>query len=237
MFQDPTFQYQLYVIFGVLLAGMYVVFVCVALRKYFQKRQQSTIYFALSNVAWCVTAIVNTTYAGDYLVTSTRGLIYYISLPNEFIMTTISALFIFLFTTGMFKYKRRNVLAVIIIGVILLVLIFLPTNEWFVPRTDPGVFSFQYITMFFVVVYAVILYMVMAILFIRLTRAKETPGYMKGIYLGAILFAIFLVLTTSAGILANSEYGGLLMIIGWIPMILGSICLFYGFIKPTLTAK
>ncbi|OLS16216.1 MAG: hypothetical protein RBG13Loki_0127 [Promethearchaeota archaeon CR_4] len=235
MFQSFSFQYQLYVIFGIFLTGMYVMFVCVALRKYFQKSQRTTIYFALSNVAWCVTAVINTAYAWDYLLTSTRGVIYYISLPNEFIMTTISALFIFFFTTAMFKYKRRNELIVIIAGIILLVLIFLPFNNWFEPRGSG--FSFQFISMLFVIVYAVTLYMIMAVLFIRLTQAKETPAYMKGIYLGAILFTIFLVLTTFAGILANTETGGYLMVVGWIPMILGSICLFYGFIKPTLNVK
>ncbi len=236
MFQSFLWQYQLYVIFGIFLIGMYAVFFSVPLKKYFQKRQKSTLYFALSNVAWSFTAIINTVYAWDYLNTSIRGPIYYFALPNEFLMTTISAIFIFLFTTGIFKYKRRNVLTAVITGVILVILVFLPFNNWFEDRVA-GQFSFQFITMFFTVFYASILYILMAILFIRLTRAKEAPIYMKGIYLGAILFVVFLVFTTIAGIQAGSEIGGYLMVIGWIPMILGSFCFFYGFIKPSLTPK
>ncbi len=236
---ELTILYNLYIIVGIFEIFLYAVFFIIPLRIYLKKRQISALYFALSYLGWLIVGIFATIYSYDLVYVlgldlSSRGFWFYLSSFLNYVFLVTSSLFLFLFTTDVFTYKKWNKMLVIIAGIAILVVTLLPINNWFEARL-PGEFSYQYITMVLSAVYALTIYTLLALLFIRLTRAKETPPYMKSIYVGAILFDIFLLLTIIGGM--NAQIGGYLLLGGWVPMIIGSIYFFRGFIQPTMKAK
>jgi hypothetical protein len=173
--------------------------------KYRERKTPPTLH--LSIVFTCLTCAVIALIFGlaETIITGYKMYIYRVSLPLSMSLLVIADIFLFIFASQIAERERRALIPVIVIGVMLIIIIFLPFNYYGQPPEDyEGKLYIRLYTTLGYVIYSCIIY-IFVIIICRNARKQATDeiartGLLLLLY-AALCMIGFLILQVFEGIL------------------------------------
>ncbi|MHA1379524.1 MAG: hypothetical protein ACTSRG_14215 [Candidatus Helarchaeota archaeon] len=217
--------------------------------KWRERRTIATLYLALA--LFSISGAVFVAFLGLFswfLVWSSAiipyvnsPVIYPISLPFAYSFVIIYDIFLFLFTIHIFLDKNeKKIIPVIIIGIFVATLLWLPTNNWGLDTTPMDPPSTRTISMLIYMLYNVVIYIILAFSAFRESKKTDQKEYQVGfqaIALGQIanilIFVFFLFDSVLLIINPNSPGFSIFIYLGWICALVAVFLFYIGFILPS----
>lgn len=215
--------------------------------KWKERKTIATLYLALA--LFSISAAVFVAFIGlaGWFLTWTSSILpvnspvfYPISLPLGYSFVLVYDAFLFLFTIHIFLDEdEKKVIPVIIPGIFVAVLIWLPSNYWGV---DPSIFdppSTRSLSMGIFMLYNVIIYIILAFYAFREAKKSEQREYQVGFKAIAwgqitnILIFVFFLFDAIIVVLNPGSPGfSIFIYLGWICALIAVFLFYIGFILP-----
>ncbi|MHA1385302.1 MAG: hypothetical protein ACTSR3_16240 [Candidatus Helarchaeota archaeon] len=226
---------------------------CVILIKWKERKTIATLYLAIALFSISIAVLIAFTGLFSWYVSWQSSIIplatsppyYQISLPLGYSFVFGYVVFLFLFTIQIFLDKdNKKVIPIIIIGIIVISLLWLPNNYWGLDTllTDPP--STRTLVMGLFLLYNVLTYIVLSYYAFReakLTEQKEYQVGFKSIAYGNIaniLIFVFFLLDAVLLIFNPSSLGySIFIYLAWSFAIVAIFMFYLGFILPSWFRK
>ncbi|MGB5913178.1 MAG: hypothetical protein WBH31_18465, partial [Promethearchaeia archaeon] len=176
---------------------------------------------------------------GEAVITRFFKEIYRISLPVAYSTIIIADIFLFIFAKVIINKGKRAIVPLIIFGVIITVILFLPWNWWGVPPEDyVGQLNIRLYSTLSVILYSYIVYIFIAIFCIKARKqaqdAKTKVG-LRLLFLSMIsMITFFLMLVFDTLLITLTDHPGYseFVYIAWIFAILFFIFIYLSLVMP-----
>lgn len=195
----PIFVYYIIlIILSIIVTSMMV-------KKYLDRRTKATLYMSIIYITSTIVLFIITIGLAEAIITSYFKEIYRLSLPLGYTLLCFEGMFLLIFLgemTDSSKTKKFTI-PLIIIGIFVIILLFLPTNWWGVPRDDyEGKLNTRLIVTLLLVSYNILIYLIMARIYYQVMHKTKDPvaifGFKLLLYsmICPIIFLVFVVLDT-----------------------------------------
>ncbi|MFX1274557.1 MAG: hypothetical protein ACFFBP_10650 [Promethearchaeota archaeon] len=171
-------------------------------KKYFERKTKATFYMSLVYTMGTIALFIISIGLYEVILTGYFKEIYRLSLPLGFTFLNIASMIILIIAGDVTEsqiYKKVKI-PIIILGVLIIVLLFLPTNWWGTPQVDyEGKLSTRLIVTAFLALYNVLIYIFMARIYYLASHRTIDPVARFGFRLldySMICMVIFLLLYT-----------------------------------------
>jgi hypothetical protein len=161
------FEYRVLPIFGfyimLIVSG---IFVCFKLMKKYRERKQDAILQLMAVYIILIIAIcVLTIGLAEAAITGYYKEIYRISLPLAYSLVILANIFLFYFASNITDRWKKAFFPLILVGIVLIIVIFLPWNWWGYPREQyAGKLNIRLYTNIVFISYSYIIYISIAII-------------------------------------------------------------------------
>ncbi|TFG07638.1 MAG: hypothetical protein EU539_04425 [Promethearchaeota archaeon] len=147
--------------FALIIAGIVVTYKLI--KKYNERQQKPALHLAIVYAFFTSAIIVLTIGLAEAAITGYYKEIYRFSLPLAYSLVVIADIFLFYFASNITDQWKNLFLPLVIAGVLLIVVIFLPWNYWGYPRelyegklnirlyTNIGFISYSYLVYFLII--------------------------------------------------------------------------------------
>ena len=165
--------------------------------------------------------------------------IYRLSLPLAFTLLVVSDIFLFIFASRITEKSKNLTIPLIIIGIILMVALFLPSNYWGVPQAEyKGKFNTRLYVTLSLVLYCYFVYITIALI-CHFTKKSTTDKVSRvGLSLlfysmiSMILFFIMVIGDTLMIVFLSHPGYSVFMFIAWIFAVLFLILTYLSLVMP-----
>ena len=175
------------------------------IKKYFDRKTKATLYMSFIYVTGTIILFIITFGLAEAIITSYFKEFYRLSLPIGYALLCGTGMFLLIFAGEVTERSKFNIstIVLIIIGIIVIILLFLPTNWWGVPRAEyEGKLNTRFLVTIILVFYNAFIYIFMARIYFRAKHKTDDPvanfGFKLLYYsmICPIIFLIFVVLDT-----------------------------------------
>ena len=154
------------------------------LRKYFERKQPAALHLAIVYTFFTLAIIVLAIGLTEAIITGYYMEIYRFSLPLAYSMVVIANIFLYLFASRITDKWKSAFIPIILIGVLLIIILFLPWNWWGYPREDyAGKFNIRLYTNIAFITFAYVIYSMIAYICYKTKSKSEDPISRVGLLL------------------------------------------------------
>lgn len=211
-------------IYYIILIVLSVIVTIMMFRKYIERKTKATLYMSLAYLASTIALIMVTIGLAEAIITLFFKEIYRFTFPFGYALLTGAGMFLLFCArevTESSKFKYSSIV-LILIGFIVIILLFLPTNWWGVPQKDyQDELNTRLVVTIILVLYNLIIYGVMARMYYRAKRKTSDPvasfGFKLLFYsmICPMIFLLFVIIDTAFIIFANHPGYTIFMYIAW----------------------
>jgi len=209
------------------------------IRKWRERKVNAPLYLSIVFALFTVALIALTIGLGEAVITRFFKEIYRISLPVAYSTIIIADIFLFIFAKVIINKGKRAIVPLIIFGVIITVILFLPWNWWGVPPEDyVGQLNIRLYSTLSVILYSYIVYIFIAIFCIKARKQAEDAKTKLGLrllFLSMIsMITFFLMLVFDTLLITLTDHPGYseFVYIAWIFAILFFIFIYLSLVMP-----
>ena len=169
-----AFDYSVFPIFILyLILSVFGVYVTIKMFMKWRERQvKPPLYLTLVFIFLTLALIVLAIGLAEAIMTGYYKEVYRFSLPFAYSMVVLADIFLYIFVDELTDRGKKGFIPFIIIGVVIIVLLFLPWNWWGVPPEDyEGKLNIRLYSTSAVVLYSYLIYIILAIVCYK-TRQK-----------------------------------------------------------------
>lgn len=228
-----------------LVLSLFSIFMTVRMYQKYKERQvkpplyMSIVFFFLTSAL-----IVLTIGLIEAAITGYFKEIYRFSLPLAYTMVVGANIALFYFAINMTEEGEKLLYPLIIIGIVIVVLLFLPTNYWGVPSQEyEGLLNTRLFTTLVLVAYSYIIYIYIAYISYKAKNQTEDKiahfGFIM-LFLSPIwmimFFMMFIFDTLLIAFLDHPGYSGFVYV-AWIFGILFYVCMYLALVMPEWLVK
>jgi hypothetical protein len=216
-----------------------VVMTVLMIKKWRERKVKPPLYLSIVFVLFTVALIALTVGLGEAIASGYFKEIYRISLPLAYFMIIIADIFLFIFAEEITSKGKKAFVPLVIFGILITVMLFLPWNWWGVPPEDyVGQISIRLYSTLSVILYSYIIYIFISVFCIKSRKQTQDAKARTGLtllFLSMIsMVAFFLMfvfdtlLITLTGHPGYSEF----VYIAWIFAILFFVFIYLSLVMP-----
>ncbi len=233
----PIFVYYIFIsIFGTIVTIKMLI-------KWRERKVRPPLYLAL--VFSSLTASIISLLIGllEAIITGYYMDIYRLSLPVGYLMVIFADIFLFLFATHITNKGQKFIIPIILIGVILAIIIFLPWNWWGIPSLDyENEFSMRLYTTLSFVAYSNLIYIYIAVISRKIKRNVDDKIMYTGLKLllysmvALMMLFVMLIGDTILIFLGHEGYSEFIYV-GWLFGVIFIILIYFSLVMPDWLIK
>jgi hypothetical protein len=170
--------------------------------------------------------------------------IYRFSLPFSYAMVICADIFLFLFTIEITDKHKKLLYPILLLGMVIIVLLFLPWNWWGIPPEDyAGQLNIRLYSTLSLVIYSYAIYGLICSISYKASKAATNKVTSFGLRLllysmvSMMLFFLMFVLDTLMIVLFNNPGYSIFVYIAWIFAIIFYILLYLSLVMPEWLTK
>jgi hypothetical protein len=216
-----------------------VIMTVLMIRKWRERKVNPPLYLSIVFTLFTVALIALTIGLGEAVITRYFKEIYRISLPVAYSMIIIADIFLFIFAEVITNKGQKAIIPLIVFGVVITVILFLPWNWWGVPPEDyAGQLNIRLYSTLSVILYSYIVYIFIAVFCIKARKQTQDAKAKAGLTLlflsmvSMIAFFLMLVFDTLLITLADHPGYSEFVYIAWIFAILFFVFTYLSLIMP-----
>ncbi len=143
------------------------------IKKWKERKQIALLHLSFVFTFITVAIIILTIGLAEAAITGYYKEVYRLSLPLAYTMVVIANVFLYLFASNITDKGKNAFIPIVIIGIVLIIILFLPWNWWGVPQEDyAGELSIRLYTNIAFITFSYVIYITIAI--ICLNTKKKT---------------------------------------------------------------
>ncbi len=229
----PIFFYYIgLIVFSILMTVLMI-------RKWRERKVNPPLYLSIVFALFTVALIALTIGLGEAVITRFFKEIYRISLPVAYSTIIIADIFLFIFAKEITNKGKKALIPLIVFGVVIIIILFLPWNWWGVPPGDyVGQLNIRLYSTLSVILYSYIVYIFIAT-FCRKARKQAQDAKAKAgltlLFLSMIsMIAFFLMFVFDTLLITLTDHPGYseFVYIAWIFAILFFVFTYLSLIMP-----
>ena len=216
-----------------------VVMTVLMMKKWRERNVKSPLYLSIVFILLTVALISLTVGLAEAIATGFFKEIYRISLPLAYSMIIIADIFLFVFAEEITSKGKNAILPLIIFGVIITIILFLPWNWWGVPPEDyAGQLNIRLYSTLSVILYSYIVYIFISVFCLRARKQAQDAKARTGLtllFLSMIcMIAFFLMFVFDTLLITLTSHPGYseFVYIAWIFAILFFIFIYLSLVMP-----
>jgi hypothetical protein len=229
----PMFLYYIALsIFGIIITIKMV-------SKWRQRRVIPPLYLSCTFIFFTLAIIALTIGLSEAVITGFYKEIYRVSLPFAYSMVVFADIFLFLFMNSISHRGKKLKIPLIVIGILIVILLFLPWNWWGTPPEDyEGLLNIRLYSTLTLVIYSYFIYIQIAIITNNSARATQDKIAKTGLRLlfyamiAMILFFLMFIGDTLMIALFNHPGYSEFVYFAWIFAILAYILMYLSLVMP-----
>ncbi len=209
------------------------------IKKWRERKVSPPLYLSIVFTLFTVALIALTIGLGEAVITRFFKEIYRISLPVAYSMIIIADIFLFIFAKEITNKGKNALVPLIVFGVVITVILFLPWNWWGVPPEDyVGQLNIRLYSTLSVILYSYIVYIFIAIFCLKARKQAQDAKAKAGLtllFLSMIsMIAFFLMLVFDTLLITLTDHPGYseFVYIAWIFAILFFVFTYLSLIMP-----
>ncbi|NVM44542.1 MAG: hypothetical protein HWN79_06475 [Candidatus Lokiarchaeota archaeon] len=209
------------------------------IKKWRQRKVKSPLYLSIVFILLTVALMALTIGLAEAIATGFFKEIYRISLPLAYCMIIIADIFLFIFAEEITSKGKKAFVPLIILGVVISVVLFLPWNWWGVPPEDyVGQPSIRLYSTLSVILYSYIVYIFISVFCIKARKQTQDAKAKTGLtllFLSMIsMIAFFLMFVFDTLLITLTDHPGYseFVYIAWIFAILFFIFIYLSLVMP-----
>jgi len=212
--------------------------------KWRERKVKAPLYLSLVFTFFTTAIVMLTIGLAEAVITGFYMEIYRFSLPFAYSMVVLADMALFRFVIELTDRAKKDIFLVILSGIAIIMILFLPWNWWGVPQVDyEGLISIRLYSTLALIVYSYIVYIIIARICVK-SRKKSTDPVAKvgfqvlfGAMISMILFFLMFVLDTLMIVLFDHPGYSIFVYIAWIFAILALIFMYISFVMPKWVLK
>ncbi len=229
----PIFFYYIgLIVFSILMTFLMI-------KKWRERKVKSPLYLSIVFILLTIALITLTIGLGEAVLTGFFKEIYRISLPLAYCMIIIADIFLFVFAEEITSKGKKAFVPLIIIGVVISVVLFLPWNWWGVPPEDyVGQPNIRLYSTLSVILYSYIVYIFISVFCIKARKQTQDAKAKTGLTLLLLsmisMIAFFLMFVFDTLLITLTDHPGYseFVYIAWIFAILFFIFIYLSLVMP-----
>jgi len=207
--------------------------------KWRERKTPAPLYLSFAFIFFTLAIVVLTIGLGEAVLTGYYKEIYRFSLPFAYSMVVLADIFLFKFVSFLTEKGKKLFIPIVLVGLVVGILLFLPWNWWGVPQIDyEGMLSIRLYTTLSLVLYSYAIYILIAVTCRkawRVTEDKITSFGLKLLFysmMSMILF--FLMFIGDTLMIALFDHPGYseFVYIAWAFAILAYILMYLSLVMP-----
>lgn len=157
--------------------------------NYRKKKHPAALYLTLSFAVLTLAIVVLAIGLAEAAITGYYKEIYRFSLPFAYSMVILADIFLFKFTNQLTKKGKKAFIPLLLIGVVLIIVLFLPFNYWGMPQEEIGQPYIRMYSTMGVVLFSYVIYISIIVL-CRITK-KYSDSKIKKVRLSLLSYSMF----------------------------------------------
>ncbi len=239
-FQPRVFPILIYYVF------ISIFGIIVTIKMFFKWRERKVrppLYLALVFTFFVASIISLMIGLLEAIITREYREIYRLSLPLGYVMVIVADIFLFIFATHMTNKGRKAFIPIILIGLILIIIVFLPWNWWGFPAEEyAGKLNIRLFSTLSFVVYSNLIYIYIASICYKIKKNVEDKIMYTGLkilfYSMISLMLLFIMLISDTIMITFGHEGySEFIYIAWIFGIIFIILSYFSLIMPDWLIK
>ncbi len=209
------------------------------IKKWRERKVNAPLYLSIVFILLTVALIVLTIGLGEAVITGFFKEIYRISLPLAYGMIIVADIFLFVFAQLITSKGKRALVPLVVFGVIIILVLFLPWNWWGVPPEDyVGQLNIRLYSTLSVILYSYIVYLFIAIFCLKTRKQTQDAKAKAGLillFLAMIsMIAFFLMFVLDTILITFADHPGYseFVYIAWIFAILFFVFTYLSLVMP-----
>ena len=234
---DPRF-YPIFIYYIILsIIGTIATFQMII--KWHQRKVPAPLYLSLVFGFLTMAIIILTIGMGEAIISAFFKEIYRFSLPFAYSIVVLADIFLYLFVIDITQKNKKRIIPFSLIGIIVIILLFLPWNWWGTPSQDyigqPDIRIFSTIVF---VLYSYLIYLSIVLISYKIRRKSDDKIARMGItlllYSMISLIVFFLMMIVDTLMIALFDHPGysIFVYIGWAFAILFIVLSYLSLIMP-----
>lgn len=214
------------------------------LMKWRQRKVNAPLYLSIVFAFFTAAIIMLTVGLAEAVITGFYKEIYRFSLPFAYSMVVFADIFLYKFVIELTERTKKGWVPIIVIGIIIIIVLFLPWNWWGVPQGDyEGLVSIRLYSTLALIVYSYFVYIIIArICFTALKTSSDAVSKLGfkllfAAMISMIAFFLMFVLDTLMILLFGHPGYSVFVYIAWIFAILALIFMYISFVMPKWILK
>ncbi len=216
-----------------------IVMTVLMIKKWRERKVKAPLYLSIVFVLLTVALISLTIGLAEAIATGFFKEIYRISLPLAYFMIIIGDIFLFVFAEEITSKGKRAFVPLIIFGVVISIVLFLPWNWWGVPPEDyAGQLNIRLYSTLSVIFFSYIIYIFISVFCLKARKQTQDAKAKTGLtllFLSMIcMIAFFLMFVFDTLLITLTDHPGYseFVYIAWIFAILFFIFIYLSLIMP-----
>jgi hypothetical protein len=209
------------------------------IKKWRERKVNPPLYLSIVFMLLTVALIALTIGLAEAIITGFFKEIYRISLPLAYCMIIIADIFLFKFAEVITSKGGKALFPLVVFGVIIIIVLFLPMNWWGVPPEDyEGELNIRLYSTLSVILYSYLVYIFIAVFCIKVRKQAQDAKARAGLTLlflsmiSMIVFFLMFVFDTLLITLTNHPGYSEFVYIAWIFAILFFIFIYLSLVMP-----
>ncbi|MFX1354929.1 MAG: hypothetical protein ACFFGP_13300 [Promethearchaeota archaeon] len=234
----PIFPYYIILsVFGILLT----------VKMYFKWRKRKVappLYLSITFTFFTLALIMLAVGLAEAIITGYYREVYRFSLPCAYSMVILADIFLYKFVSQITNKGKKLFIPLILVGIVIIILLFLPWNWWGVPPVDyEGQLNIRLYSTLSLVLYSYLIYIVIAITCRRAMKETEDKIALMGLKLlfyamiAMILFFLMFIGDTLMIVLFDHPGYSIFVYIAWIFAIAFYILTYLSLVMPKWLVK
>ena len=212
--------------------------------KWRERKVKSPLYLTLVFTCLTLAMIVAGIGLAEAILTGYYKEVYRFSLPFAFSMIILADIFFYIFLDELTNRGRKRVIPFIIVGIVIIVLLFLPWNWWGVPSQDyAGKLNIRLYSTSAVVIYSYVIYITLAIVCYKSRQQADEKVTRFGLLLlfyamiSFMLFFVMFIADTLMIILYKHPGYSIFVYIAWIFAVIFVVLTYFSLEMPKWLVK
>ena len=229
--------YFVLIIFG-------IIFTFKLMKKYKERKQDAILHLALVFAIFTTAIAVLAIGLTEAVITGYYKEVYRFSLPLAYSLVVLANIFLFYFATNITDKWKKALIPLILVGVVLIIVLFLPWNWWGYPREDyAGKLNIRLYTNILFISYSYFIYISIAIICYRTRKLAEDKITHLGLTLllysmiSMILFYVMILLDNIMIVVYNHPGYSEFQFISWIFALIFVILSYFSLVMPDWLKK
>ncbi len=234
----PIFFYYIFIsIFGIFMTMQMI-------KKWRERKQIAPLQLSFVFAFITVAIIILTIGLAEAAITGYYKEVYRLSLPLAYTMVVIANVFLYLFASNITDKGKSAFIPVVIIGIVLIIIFFLPWNWWGVPQEDyAGKLSIRLYTNFAFITFSYVIYISIAIICLNTKKITDDVIARTGLTLlfysmiSLILYFLMILFDNLVIVLYRHPGYSEFIYVAWIFAILFLILTYLSLVMPEWLVK